>query len=70
MDHPRLRLDFILISKSIVDRWIANRGFNHNFNMASAGVDNQLTTESISDHFPVFAKWPWRLDAGTTVDLF
>jgi len=38
--------------------------------MTSAGVDNILETESISDHFPVFAKWPWRLDANATVDLF
>ena len=76
-NHPYVRLDFILVSSSIVDR-ILQKKKDRPFIASAvpesdpvgimAGVDASNATGYMSDHYPVFAKWLPRF--GDAVDLF
>lgn len=50
--HPYIRLDFILLSRSI----LKNVGESRN-SPIKAGVDMSNVTEILSDHYPVYASW-------------
>lgn len=45
MLHPLVRLDYILVSRNIVQ------------NLSVAGIEKNNITDELSDHYPAFAKW-------------
>lgn len=60
--HPYIRLDFILLSQSILDNMHPNNSHWRNTTGEAiaplrAGVDMSNVTEILSDHYPVYASW-------------
>jgi endonuclease/exonuclease/phosphatase family metal-dependent hydrolase len=70
--HPYIRLDFILLSESILRPVNVSTATHATATTARvslrAGVDSSNVTEVLSDHFPVYASWG--SGNGVSVPLF
>ncbi len=59
MPHPRIRVDFILISPAIVFAETSASSVTNGgrINKVDAGLEINNITDFLSDHYPVFTSW-------------